>query len=158
MSPGAHVCTSGGQAQSLTSLDTNVESADMLTANFTSGRGVAAILYETAHCMCAVAWADAVPKSDAIAVQINRINMEAPIQAEAMYTWDGRLCLRSCRLREDTGVDAEVVSSAAPVLYGCADAAEVRAHLDAQPLTGAKDRFNVRGVLQGRKWSDRWWV
>ena len=41
-----------------------------------------------------------------------------------------------------------MVSTAVPGLYGCADAEEVRANLDAQSLTGVKERLNVRGVLR----------
>ena len=44
VSPGAHICTSGDQAQSLTSLDTHGASAEVLTATFTPGRGLAALV------------------------------------------------------------------------------------------------------------------
>ena len=147
--PGAHVCTSGEQAQSLTSLDTTGASAEVLTATFTPGRSLAALVDAAAHPTCAAALADAVVKSDAITFQINRCILEVPLQQEAMYTEDGRLFLKSCRLRDGTGgVDVDVVSSAAPVLYGCADEAGVRAALDAQSLTGVKERLNVRGILR----------
>ena len=101
--PGAHVCTSGEQAQSLTSLETTGESAEVLTATFTPGRGLAALVDAAAHPTCAAALADAVAKSDAITFQINRCILEAPLQQEAMYTQDGRLFLKSCRLRDGTG-------------------------------------------------------
>ena len=147
--PGAHICTSGDQAQSLTSLDTNAASCEVLTATFTPGRGLAAIVDEVAHCTCAAALADAVPEPDAITFQINRCLIDAPLQREAMYTQDDRLFLKNCRLRDGTGgVDVDVVSNAAPAIYGCADAEEVRAKLNAQSLTGVKKRLNVRGVLR----------
>ena len=147
--PGAHVCTNGDQAQSLTSLDTSAASCEVLTATFTPGRGLAAIVDEVAHATCAAALADAVPEPDAITFQINRCLIDAPLQREAMYTQDDRLFLKNCRLRDGTGgVDVDVVSNAAPAIYGCADAEEVRANLDAQSLTGAKERLNVRGVLR----------
>ena len=157
--PGAHVCTTGEQAQSLTSLDAIGESAEVLTATFTPGRGLAAIIDEAAHLTCAAALADAVAKSDAITFQINRCILEAPLQQEAMYTQDGRLFLRSCRLRDSIGgVDVDVVTNAAPVLYGCTSEEEVRTHLDAQSLTGVKDRLNVRGVLRAENGSTKRYI
>ena len=101
--PGAHVCTSGEQAQSLTSLDTTGASAEVLTATFTPGRSLAALVDAAAHPTCAAALADAVVKSDAITFQINRCIWEVLLQQEAMYTEDGRLFLKSCRLRDSTG-------------------------------------------------------
>ena len=66
-----------------------------------------------------------------------------------MYTQDGRLFIRNCRLRDGTGaVDVDAVDKVAPFLYGCADAGEVREALDAQSLTGIQDRCNARGVLR----------
>ena len=110
---------------------------------------MAALVDADAHPTCAAALADAVAKSDAITFQINRCILEAPLQQEAMCTQDGRLFLRSCRLRDGTGgVDVDVVSAAAPVLYGCANVEEVRAHLNAQSLTGVKKRLKGRGVLR----------
>ena len=89
-----------------------------------------------AHCTCAAALADAVPELDAIAFQINRCLIDAPLQREAMYTQDDRLFLRNCRLRDGTGaVDVDMVSTAVPGIYGCTNADEVRANLDAQSLT-----------------------
>ena len=101
--PGAHVCTTGEQAQSLTSLDATGVSAEVLTATFTPGRGLAALVGAEAHPTCAAALADAVAKSDAITFQINRCILDAPVQEGSMYTQDGRLFLRSCRLRDGTG-------------------------------------------------------
>ena len=141
--PGAHICTSGGQVQSLTNLDTNAASAEVLTSSFSPGKGLAAVVDETAHFTCAAALADAVPERDAITFQINRCLLDAPLQREAMYTQDDRLFLRNCRLRDGTGgVDVDVVTSAAPSLYGCADAEQVRAQLDAQSLTGVKSHLS----------------
>ena len=157
--PGAHICTSGEQAQSLTSLDTTAASAEVLTSTFTPGRGLAAITDAMAHCTCAAALADAVPEPDAITFQINRCLIDAPLQREAMYTQDDRLFLRNCRLRDGTGaVDVDVVSTAAPGIYGCADADEVRANLDAQSLTVVKERLNVRGVLREENGTTRRYI
>ena len=157
--PGVHICTSGDQAQSLTSLDTTAASAEVLTSTFTPGRGLAAITDAMAHCTCAAALADAVPEPDAITFQINRCLIDAPLQREAMYTQDDRLFLRNCRLRDGTGaVDVDVVSTAAPGIYGCADADEVRANLDAQSLTSVKERLNVRGVLREENGATRRYI
>ena len=157
--PGAHVCTSGEQAQSLTSLDSIGESAEVLTATFTPGRGLAAIVDTEAHPTCAAALADAVAKSDSITFQINRCILEAPLQQEAMFTRDGRLFLGNCRLRDSTGgVDVDVVSSAALVLYGCTSEEEVRTQMDAQSLTGVKERVNVRGVLRAENGSTKRYI
>ena len=41
-----------------------------------------------------------------------------------------------------------MVNITAPVLCGCASAAEVRAHLGAQSQTCAKARFGVCGILR----------
>ena len=101
--PGAHVCTSGEQAQSLTSLDAAGVSAEVLTATFTPGRGLKAVVDAEAHPTCAAALADAVAKTDAVTFQINRCILDAPLQKEAMCTQDGRLFLRNCRLRDGTG-------------------------------------------------------
>ena len=112
-----------------------------------------------AHCTCATALADAVPEPDAITFQINRCLIDAPLQREAMYTLDDRLFLRNCRLRDGTGaVEVDVVSTAAPGVYGCADADEVRANLDAQSLTGVKERLNVRGVLREENGATRRYI
>ena len=76
-----------------------------------------------------------------------------------MYTQDDRLFLRHCRFRDDTGaVDVDVVSTAALGIYGCADADEVRANLDAQSLTGEKKRLNVRGVLREENGATRRYI
>lgn len=145
--PGAHVSTTGEQAQSLTSQD--VLEGTLLTATFTPGRDVASQLAPEAHPTCAVALADSAAKADPITFQINRCILDPPLQEEAMYTQDGRLFLKNCRLRDGTGaVDVDVVGTVAPSVYGCADADEVRAGLAAQSLTGIKDRCNVRGILR----------
>ena len=145
--PGAHVSTTGEQAQSLTSQ--HVLQGTLLTPTFTPGRGVANQLAHEAHPTCAVALADSSAKTGPITFQINRCILDPPLQEEAMYTQDGRLFLKNCRLRDGTGaVDVDVVDKVAPSLYGCADADEVRAGLAAQSLTGIKDRCNVRGVLR----------
>lgn len=145
--PGAHVSTSGEQAQSLTSQD--VLEGTLLTPTFTPGRDVTSQLAPEAHPTCAVALADSAAKADPITFQINRCILDPPLQEEAMYTQDGRLFLKNCRLRDGTGaVDVDVVGTVAPSVYGCADADEVRAGLAAQSLTGIKDRCNVRGILR----------
>ncbi len=145
--PSAHVSTTGEQAQSLTSQE--VLQGTLLTPTFTPGRDVAGQLAPEAHPTCAAALADSAAKAAPITFQINRCILDPPLQEEAMYTQDGRLFLKNCRLRDGTGaVDVDVVGAVAPSVYGCADADEVRAALGAQSLTGVKDRCNVRGVLR----------
>ena len=76
-----------------------------------------------------------------------------------MYTQDGRLFLKSCRLRDGTGgVDVDVVSKAVPALYGCCSAEELEEHLRTQSLSSAKVRFNVRGVLREENGTTRRYV
>ena len=101
--PGAHVCTSGDQAQSLTSLTIDAASAEVLTSTFSPGQALAALVTDEAFCTCAAALAEAVPEVDAITFQINRCLLDVPLQREAMYTRDDRLFLKNCRLRDGTG-------------------------------------------------------
>ena len=149
--PGAHISTVGDQVQSLTSLDATGLSAEVLTAQWvpSSGSGLASAMEAAAHSTCAVALADAIGHLQPITFQINRCLLDAPLQRDAMYTQDGRLFLRNCRLRDATGgVDVDVVTDAAPTLYDCSTPDQVAAQLDAQSLTGAKHRFNIRGILR----------
>ena len=74
--PGAHVCTSGEQAQSLTSLDSAGASAEVLTATFTPGCGLAAIVDEEAHPTCAAVLA-AAALADAIVEEEVRTHIDA---------------------------------------------------------------------------------
>ena len=149
--PGAHISTVGAQAQSLTSLDATSLSAEVLTAQWvpSSGAGLASVMDAKAHSTCAVALGDAIAHAQPITFHINRCLLDAPLQRGAMYTQDGRLFLRNCLLRDATrGVDVDVVTDAAPTLYDCSTPDEVAAQLDAQSLTGAKHRFNIRGILR----------
>ena len=149
MWPGTHICTTGEQAQSLTSLEATNAQAEVLTATFTPGQSLMTLVEEDAHPTCATALADAVAKSTPITFQINRCILDAPVHQDALYTQDGRLFIKNCRLRDGTGgVDVDVLGCAAPALYGCNTAEEVGAQLRAQSLTGVKARVNVRGMLR----------
>ena len=138
--PGAHICTTGDQAQSLTGVDPSQVTERVLTAQFAPvGRGMEECMHDAAHPTCAAALADAFARAGAITFQINRCVVDAPLQEELLYTKDGRLFLRNCRLRAGTGgVDVDVVSDAAATLYGCTNAEEVLAQPGTQSLTGVK--------------------
>ena len=147
--PDAHVSTEGEQAQSLTSLDTTGLVTETLTATFNPGQDLAPLAEGEAHPTCAKALADAIGQSDAKVFQINRAMMDPPLQEEFIYSKDGRPFIKSCRLRDRTGgADVDVVRGAVPALYGCADEAELKCHLEAQSLTSFKERMNVRGVIR----------
>ena len=146
--PGAHICTIGAQAQSLTSLDASTLQTETLTATFTPGLNVLATMEEVAHPTCAAALADAVV-DQSVTFQINRCFLDAPLQEELLLTQDNRLFIKSCRLRDRTGgVDVDVVASAVPALYGCSEEEQLRAQLGAQSLTSTRVRVNARGVLR----------
>ena len=141
--------TDGDQAQSLTSLDTTGMDIQMLTASFSPGQDLVPLVEGEAHPTCAAALADAVGQSEAKVFQINRAWIDAPLQEELIYALDGRLFIRNCRLRDRTGgSDVDVVRNAVPLLYGCADEAEVKQQLEAQSLTSVKMRVNARGVIR----------
>ena len=70
--PGAHFCTTGVQAQSLTSLDATGVTPEVLTSIFAPGRGLSAIVEAEAPPACAAALAGAAAKPGAISSQINR--------------------------------------------------------------------------------------
>ena len=87
--------------------------------------------------------------SEAVTFQINRCLIEVPLQAEFILTRNGRLCIKSSRLRDRTGEEeVEVVATAVPTLYGCKTQAELKEQLGAQSLTSIKTRMNARGVLR----------
>ena len=83
--PGAHICTIGAQAQSLTSLDASTLHTETLTATFTPGLNVLATMEEVAHPTCAAALADAVV-DQSVTFQINRCFLDAPLQEELLLT------------------------------------------------------------------------
>ena len=81
--PSAHICTTGGQAQSLTSVDPSQVTERVLTAQFTPvGRAMEECMQDDAHLTCAAALADASARTDAITFQINRCPLDAPLQEE----------------------------------------------------------------------------
>ena len=143
------VCTDGDQAQSLTSFDASNLGTQTLTATFTPGQGLESLVECEAHPTCAKALADASGQVDAKVFQMNRVLVDVPLQQEAILTQDGRLFVKSCRVRDRTGgVDVDIVSGAIPALYGCANESELRQQFGAQSLTSSKERMNVRGVLR----------
>ena len=101
--PGAHICTSGEQAQSLACLNTSTMNTQELTAKFSPGDSLKKCVAEEAQPTCAVALADAMGFSEAVTFQINRCVIEVPLQAEFMLTRNGRLFIKSSRLRDRTG-------------------------------------------------------
>ena len=111
MWPSVHICTTGTQAQSLTSLDVSMLPVQTLTATFAPGQDVHAAMEDVAHPTCAVALADAVVDRP-VTFQINRCMLDAPLQEELLVTQSGRLFIKSCRLRDRTGgVDVDVLST-----------------------------------------------
>ena len=147
--PGAHISTSGEQAQSLTRLNADSLTTQTLTAKFSPGEGLAQCMSEDAQPTCAVALADAMGFPDPVTFQINRCMLDAPLQEELIVTQSGRFFIKSCRLRDRTGgVHVDVLASAMPAPYGCKTEAELKDQLAAQSLTSLKTRANARGVLR----------
>ena len=147
--PGAHVSTHGDQAQALTSFDAAAMVAQVLTATFTPGLDLTVLAQGDAHPTCAKALTDAIGQGEPKVFQINRAFLDPPLQEELMYSQDGRPFIKNCRLRDRTGgADVDVVRSAVPMLYGCADENELKEQLRAQSLTSCKERMNVRGVIR----------
>ena len=157
--PGVHVSTAGAQAQSLTSLDATSLATETLTPTFAPGQDLATLVEGEAHPTCAAALGDAVCLAGPITFQINRCLLDPPLQEELLYTRDGRLFIRNCRLRDGTGgVDVDVVSSAVPAIYDCASEAEVKEQIGAQSLTSTKMRVNARGVLRNESGAQRKYI
>merc|ERR1712197_174047 len=78
--PGAHICTTGDQAQSLTGVDPSQVTERVLTAQFAPvGRGIEECMRDAAHPTCAAALADAFARTDAITFQTNRCLLDAPL-------------------------------------------------------------------------------
>ena len=147
--PAAHVTTDGEQAQSLTGLDTTGLVSETLTATFTPGEDLVDLVGGEAHPTCAMALADAIGHVEPKVFQINRAMLDAPVQQEMIYSKDGRLFIKSCRLRDRTGgANVDVVRDAVPGLYGCTDEADLKQKLEDQSLTSSKERMNVRGVIR----------
>ena len=75
--------------------------------------------------------------------------MDPPLQRELIYSQDGRMFIKNCRLRDRTGgAYVDVVSAAVPALYGCTEETDLRNQLEAQTLSSFKMRLNVRGVIR----------
>ena len=78
---------------------------------------------------------------------------------DALYTQDGRLFIKSCRLRDGAGgVDVGALGTAVPALYGCNTAEDVATQLRAQSLTSVKVRLNVRGILRDENGSTKRYI
>ena len=147
--PSAHISTDGEQAQLLADLDTTNMETEVLTATFTPGQSLVTLAEGEAHPTCCKALADAVGQPGAKVFQINRALLDPPLQGELIHTQDGRFFIKSCRARDRTGsVDVDITSDAVPVLYDCANEAELEQHLTAQTLSGSKCRMNIRGVMR----------
>ena len=147
--PGAHISTSGEQAQSLTRLNADSLTTQTLTATFSPGDSLAKCESEDAQPTCAAALADATGFPDPVTFQINRCMLDVPLQEELIVTQSGRFFIKSSRLRDRTGgVHVDIVASAVPALYGCKTEAELRDQLGAQSLTSLKTRVNARGVIR----------
>ena len=101
--PGAHISTSGEQAQSLTRLNADSLTTQTLTAKFSPGESLAQCGSEDAQPTCVVALADAAGFPDPVTFQINRCMLDVPLQEELIVTQSGRFFIKSCRLRDRTG-------------------------------------------------------
>ena len=145
--PAAHVLRGGGRAQSLTGLGASTLPMEMLTATFVPTRTPIDV-NKDAHPSCAAALAEAAGCAEDQVFQLNRVFLDAPTCEDALFTQDKRLFVQ-CRLRDRTGgVDVDVISTAVPALYGCADEAELKDKLQKGVLESEKARANVRGVLR----------
>ena len=108
--PQIHVCATGEQAQSLTSLDQTSVTTERLTATFKPGEKLEELMEEEAHPTCAAALRDALGLKGPITFQINRCLLEPPMQDELLLTQDGRPFIRNCRVRDWTGcVEVDVI-------------------------------------------------
>ena len=101
--PGAHASTTGSQVETLASLDTSGLDTKELTATFSPGQDLPALVEHEAHPTCAAALSDAVGKSSPVIFQINRCHLDAPVQEELIFTQSGRAFIKNCRLRDRTG-------------------------------------------------------
>ena len=101
--PGAHVFSSGEQAQSLTRLNTDTLATQTLTAKFTPGASLKSFVSEDAQPTCAVALADATGFPDPVTFQINRCMFDVPLQEESILAQAGHLFIKNSRLRDRTG-------------------------------------------------------
>ena len=70
--PSVHVCTTGEQVQSLTSLDETSVETERLTATFTPGEGLEELMDDDAHPTCAAALRDAAGLNGPITFQIRK--------------------------------------------------------------------------------------
>ena len=102
--PGAHISTSGEQAQSLARLNADSLTTQTLTATFTAGESLATCMSEDAQPTRAQALADATGFAYPVTFQINRCMVDVPLQQELVVTQDDRFFIKSCRLRDRTGV------------------------------------------------------
>ena len=123
--------------------------ARTLTATFSPGFNLGELVAEGALPTCAVALGAAVAKGAPVAFQINRCMLEPPLEEELLFAQSGRPFIKNCRLRDRTGgVDVDVANTAVPFMFGCSTEGELKARVRAQPLTSARQRMNVRGVLR----------
>ncbi|MEY2988005.1 MAG: hypothetical protein RJB13_1526 [Pseudomonadota bacterium] len=147
--PNSHVCVTGDQAQSLTSLDAKSVQTEKLTAKFTPGDKLEDLMENEAHPTCAAALRDASGLSGPITFQINRCLLEPPLQEDLLLTQDGRPFIRNCRVRDCTGcVEVDVVKEPLLKIFDCSTEDDFKTQLQAQSLTSLKCRVNIRGVMR----------
>ena len=84
--------------------------------------GLAAMVDAAVHCACAVALADAIPELSAIVSQIKRCFIGATLQRGSCVHRTIVSFSRITAVAMAPGVDVNVVSHAAPEIYGCANA------------------------------------
>ena len=84
--PSAHVCSQGDQVETLTDLDASTVSTQTLTATFTPGLDLAALVADGALPTCAVALGEAVARGAPVAFQINRCILDPPLEDCLLYT------------------------------------------------------------------------
>ena len=114
------MCQQGEQAQSLTSLDTTDLEIQTLTATFTPGQDMAALVEGEAHPTCAKALSLAIGQALPVVFQMNRVLADPPLREEFIFSQDGRLFIKNCRIRDAAGgVDVDVVKGAVLALYDC---------------------------------------
>ena len=100
--PGAHISTSGEQAQFLTRLNTSGAHSYPLLAR-TYPLLWRKCVSEDAQPTCAVALADATGFPDPVTFQIKRCMLDMPLQEELIVTENGGFFIKNCRLRDRTG-------------------------------------------------------
>ncbi len=127
LSDSAYVLRGGPRADALTQMTTLGDDPTLTLPTATFTPSLQALPDDAeAYPTCAAALA-AAPCSltQQKVIQLNRCIFEAPTQRENLMTQDGQRLYASCRVRDWSAVDVEVVGDALPAIYGCKDKEEV---------------------------------